>query len=82
MINTNDIKKGTRVLLKNGWYATIMDNRKGNIRLAEVEGYVKETGSVYASEIVSAEVDGVWVQVVRSSKQKESDLFRKLWSNQ
>ena len=31
---TNDIKKGMRILLKNGWYATMADNKKGNIRYA------------------------------------------------
>lgn len=48
---TNDLKKGDRVQLKNGWMATIEDNRKGNTRLCTVEGYVTEMGSVYAWDI-------------------------------
>ena len=56
MIKTNDIKKGTRIRLANGWYATMMDNRKGNIRQALVEGVVTEQGSVYAHDIVQAYV--------------------------
>lgn len=51
-MKTNDLKQGDRVQLRNGWYATIADNRKGNTRLATVEGFVTETGSVYAHDIV------------------------------
>jgi hypothetical protein len=49
---TNDLKKGDKVVLRNGWHAIIMDNKKGNIRLAEVKGYCTEIGSVYAHDIV------------------------------
>ena len=51
-MTTNDLKKGTRVKLSNGWDATLLDNRKGKIRLAEVEGIVTECGSIYASDII------------------------------
>lgn len=51
---TNEIKKGTRIQLRNGWKGTMADNRKGNIRMAEVEGIVTELGSVYAHDIVYA----------------------------
>jgi hypothetical protein len=50
-MKTNELKKGDRVQLRNGWYATIADNMKGNTRLATVEGFVTETGSVYAWDI-------------------------------
>jgi len=50
---TNQIKKGVRVLLRNGWYATIEDNLKGNTRLATVEGYCTEMGSVYSFDIMA-----------------------------
>ncbi len=52
-MKTNDLKKGDRVQLRNGWYATIADNAKGNTRIATVEGHVTETGSVYSHDIVS-----------------------------
>lgn len=52
-MKTNELKKGDYVLLSSGWYATIMDNKRGNIRMAEVEGIHKELGSVYAHDIVS-----------------------------
>jgi hypothetical protein len=63
LIKTNDLKKGTRVLLTNGWYATIEDNGRGNTRLATVEGYVTEMGSIYAHDIARAEVAGTWVNI-------------------
>ena len=50
-MKTNELKKGDVVLLANGWFATMMDNRKGNIRLAEVYGYFTEIGSVYSHDI-------------------------------
>lgn len=53
MKKTNDLKKGTRVLLRNGWEATLIDNRKGNTRLAEVYGYCTEMGSVYSHDIMA-----------------------------
>jgi hypothetical protein len=57
-MKTNDIHKGMRILLRNGWYATMADNMKGNTRMADVEGVVRETGSVYAHDIIGVIVDG------------------------
>lgn len=57
MIYTNDLKKGTRIKLANGWYGTLTDSRKGNTREAEVEGLYTEVGSVYGHDIVQALVD-------------------------
>ena len=50
-MKTNDLKKGDRVQLRNGWYATIEDNLKGNTRMATVEGIYTEMGSVYSHDI-------------------------------
>jgi hypothetical protein len=47
----NDLRKGDRIVLTNGWMATIEDNRKGNIRMATVEGFVTEMGSIYIWDI-------------------------------
>ena len=63
MVKTNDLKKGTPITLKNGWAAIIMDNKKGDIRLAEVDGLVKEIGSIYAHDIDTAFINGEWVLV-------------------
>lgn len=56
-IKTNALKKGDRVILSNGWFATLLDNRKGNIRMAMVEGYYTEMGSVYAHDITLKQND-------------------------
>lgn len=48
---TNDLKKGDRVQLFNGWIAEILDNKKGNTRLCRVFGTFTECGSVYAHDM-------------------------------
>ena len=53
----NDMKKGMRVKLKNGWFGTVNDNKKGNIRDVDVEGDFRETGSVYVHDIALVRVD-------------------------
>ena len=62
-VKSNDIKKGARIQLKNGWYGTIADNARGNTRMAEIEGYYTEIGSIYATDIAKAMVNGVWVSI-------------------
>jgi hypothetical protein len=49
---TNELKKGDRVQLRNGWKATVMDNGRGNTRMCEVEGLYTEMGSVYSHDIM------------------------------
>lgn len=67
---TNELKKGTRVQLRNGWMATILDNKKGNTRVCEVEGDYTEMGSVYAHDIVTCYLfDGSCVPVEHTDKQ-------------
>jgi len=51
-MKTNDLKKGMRIQLRNGWYGTMADNMRGNTRLVEVEGTYTETGSVYCHDIL------------------------------
>ena len=72
MINSNDLKKGTPITLKCGWAAVIMDNKKGATRLAEVDGYFKEIGSIYANDIDTAFVDGKWQPVTRTMSKNEA----------
>ena len=80
MIETNNLKKGTPITLKNGWAAIIMDNMKGDTRMAEVDGYFKEIGSIYASDIDTAFVDGQWQPVVRriSKNQKMIQALKEM----
>ena len=66
---TNDIKKGMEIKLSCGWKAIMQDNKKGNIRVAEVFGYEHETGSVYAYDIVLVKVDGFWHHVEHTPAQ-------------
>ncbi len=47
----------------------MQDNRKGNIRLAEVEGDFTETGSVYAHDIVSVLIGNTWQPVEHTGQQ-------------
>ena len=68
-MKTNEIKKGTRFRLRNGWEATMEDNRKGNTRMATVEGIFTEMGSVYAHDIVSVLIDHTWQPVTTNDKQ-------------
>lgn len=74
----NDLKKGDVVWLKNGWRATIMDNRRGNIRLATVEGFVTETGSIYAWDIARHD-DGRPVEHKLSKSAAQAKAFMNAW---
>ena len=63
-MKTNDLKKGAVVRLRNGWKATIKDNRLGAVRMAEVYGDFTEIGSVYSHDIISYLDPGSgWVRV-------------------
>lgn len=66
---TNDLKKGTEIVLRNGWKATIEDNKKGNIRLAKVHGVYSELGSIYSFDIMKARIGDSFVDIVHTDKQ-------------
>lgn len=69
-MKTADIKKGMRIQLRNGWFGTMMDNKKTVARFAEVEGVYTEMGSVYSFDIVRAQTaDGVWHSVEYTEKE-------------
>lgn len=68
-MKTNDLKKGTAIILRNTWRAEISDNRKGNIRQAKVYGVYTEIGSVYSHDIMRAFVDGDWVDIEHTASQ-------------
>lgn len=68
-MKTNDLKKGARVRLACGWFATIADNGRGQTRMATVEGVVTEMGSVYSHDIVSVEVGGTWQDIEHTPAQ-------------
>ena len=68
-MKTNDLKRGSRVKLLNGWEAEIADNMKGNSRLATVYGEFTETGSVYAHDIVQVQIADQWFPVEHTPAQ-------------
>ena len=73
---TNEIKKGMKVRttqLGTPISGVMLDSLKGNTRLIETKGseigMFDEMGSVYAYDIVAAEVDGEWVAIEHTEKQ-------------
>ena len=68
-MKTNDLKRGSRVKLLNGWEAEIADNMKGNTRLATVYGEFTETGSVYSHDIVQVQITDQWFPVEHTPAQ-------------
>jgi hypothetical protein len=72
MAKTNELKKGTRIKLRNGWEADLVDNRKGNTRDAKVYGTYTEIGSVYSHDIVRyKDAEGNWQLVEHTKAQLE-----------
>ena len=67
----NDMKKGQMGVLKNGWKFRIEDNKRGNIRLATVDGYFTEMGSIYTSDIAAVEVNGIMEPLEQTPAQKK-----------
>jgi len=72
-MKTNDLKRGARVMLANGWEADIMDNMRGNTRMARVYGFETEIGSVYSHDIVAVRVNEEWVEIEHT---KDQDKLR------
>lgn len=71
-MKTNELKKGTRIKLRNGWEAVIKDNAKGNTRMCEVFGHFTEIGSVYSHDIMSYQAaDGTWHSVEHTDAQNK-----------
>lgn len=70
---SNELRKGDRVVMAGtGWNATIMDNAKGNIRIADVEGFFREMGSVYVWDIAyKVNADGTHEYIDLTPKQEK-----------
>ena len=78
-MKTNDIKKGMRILTSNGWFGTMYDNKKGNTRMAEIEGIYTEIGSIYAWDIVQVLIGDTWENIELTPKQiKDRDSIKKM----
>ncbi len=73
-MKTNELKKGTRILLRNGWEADLIDNKKGTIRDATVYGDYTESGSIYAHDIVAYEVKDGPVALMLCGRKFATDI--------
>jgi len=65
----NDLKKGARVQLRNGWQADVADNAKGSTRMCKVYGFETEIGSVYTHDITHVQTSHGWERVELSEAQ-------------
>lgn len=78
-MKTNDLKRGSRVMLRNGWEADIMDNMKGQTRLARVYGDFTDIGSVYSHDIQSVKIGEEWFPIEHTDTQlKLKDQLSKM----
>jgi len=77
-MKTNQLKKGASVMLRNGWKAELVDNMRGNTRLAKVYGDYTEIGSIYAHNIVKYKIGDDWHDdIVHTKSQKELIAFER-----
>lgn len=76
-MQTNQIKKGDKIKLHNGWFGVMYDNKKGNIRMAEVDGFHKEIGSIYVWDISHCydPESATWIEIELTDKQKQAQAI-------
>ena len=79
MVSILKVGKGARVQLRNGWFATMVDGKvRDGARLARVEGYHTDTGSVYSTDIVKVETSpDFWEVVQHTPNQLKAAEMRK-----
>ena len=70
-VSIKNVKKGTKVVLRNGWEAKVEDNTVNqHTRVCTVYGDFQEMGSVYSTDIVKAQMaDGSWHIVAHTPAQ-------------
>lgn len=79
-VSIKDVKKGTRVVLRNGFTADVLDNLTNRqTRMCKVYGDFEEMGSVYTSDIVEAYVGGNWEFVQHSPTTLKTAKARASW---
>ena len=74
-ITSNEIKKGDFILQVNGWYGEILDNMKGNTRVANIHGYFTEAGSIYVWDITNIVKDGKLYNLKLTDKQVKDKIM-------
>ena len=70
-ILSNDIKDGDVFVQTNGWVGEMVDNGRGNTRLANVHGFYTEAGSIYVWDISQVCKDGVLRKIQLTPKQEK-----------
>jgi hypothetical protein len=75
-MQTKDIKKGSRVQLRNGYTADTLGSARGHTTMCKVYGIVTEMGSVYTTDIEFVKVDGVFQNVEYSEGQLKAQRAR------
>lgn len=70
-IRAEQLKKGMRVRLQNGWEADVTKKCDGNTLVATVFGDSTETGSIYVQDVAAAMIDGKWVNVEMTEEQSQ-----------
>ena len=79
MIDPNKLKKGVRGMLKNGCGFILMDSKRGNIRMAQVDGlFGTDTESIYMHDVDWVEIGGDAVKVEATRQEyleTETDVY-------
>lgn len=70
-ILSNDIKDGDVFIQNNGWVGEMVDNQRGNTRIANIHGFCTEAGSIYVWDIVQVAKDGVLRSIKLTPKQEK-----------
>lgn len=63
-MRANDLRKGDRVIMRDGTEATVLDNRKGQLRRLEIWG---DAGETYVHEIAYVLRDGTQPEAIELS---------------
>lgn len=81
-MKTNELKKGMRIRLRNGWEADLADNMNGQTRMAKVYGFETEIGSVYSHDIVAVRFPAIadsegerWIPIEHTPAQLKLQKF-------
>ena len=72
-VQANELKKGTVIVHRDGTRATLMDNKKGNVRTVETPNLFgsMSIGSAYIKDYAFALIDGEYYHIALSVKQKK-----------
>ena len=81
-ILTNDIKDGDVFVQRNGWVGEMVDNMRGNTRIANIHGFCTEAGSIYVWDICQVAKGGKLREIQLTPKQvKDKERAEKVMGN-